>query len=139
PRIAAACCSAGRSAVENCPDAEGMRKKFPKPTDHVFDFRNFRNVWNETCASLGLGTYNRKTRQYDGLIAHGFRRSAARNLLRAGVDKHTAMKITGHRTTHIFRRYAIQTNEDVRDALIKVGQFRPAATVTAIAERSAAR
>jgi hypothetical protein len=32
-----------------------LRKSFPKPTDRVFDFRNFQNIWNATCGKLGLG------------------------------------------------------------------------------------
>jgi integrase len=112
---------------------EQLRKTFPQPTDHVFDFRNFRNLWNETCDRLGLGKYDRKTRKYDGLIAHDFRRSAARNLTKAGVTKTVAKKITGHRTDHIFDRYAIQTDDDVKDALIKVGRYKKPAQVAEMA------
>lgn len=36
------------------------------------------------------------------------------------------MKITGHKTEHIFERYNIKTTDDVREALIKVGQFKTA-------------
>ena len=111
-----------------------LQKKFPQPTDHVFDFRNFRNAWNETCDRLGLGKYDKKTREYVGLIAHDFRRSAARNLTKAGVDRTTAKKITGHRTDHIFDRYAIQTDDDVKDALIKVGQYKKPAAVAELTQ-----
>ena len=48
------------------------------------------------------------------------------------------MKITGHKTEHIFERYNIKTTDDVREALIKVGQFKTG-TVTRIAETSEAR
>ena len=108
-----------------------LRKSFPKPTDRVFDFRNFRNIWNATCGKLGLGKYDPKTRAYIGLTPHDFRRSAARNLIKAGVDHRTAMKITGHKTEHIFERYNIKTTDDVREALIKVGKYKPA-TVASI-------
>jgi integrase len=107
-----------------------LRKKFPQPTDHVCDFGNFRNIWNETCGGLGLGKYDRKTRKYEGLM---FRRSAARNLTKAGVTKTVAKKITGHRTDHIFDRYAIQTDDDVKDALIKVGRYKKPAQVAEMA------
>jgi len=112
---------------------ERLRQTFPQPTDHVFDFRNFRNVWNETCDRLGLGKYDRKTRTYEGLIAHDFRRSAARNLTKAGITKTVAKKITGHRTDHIFDRYAIQTDDDVKDVLIKVGRYKKPAQVAEMA------
>jgi integrase len=68
----------------------------------------------------------KKTRAYVGLTPHDFRRSAARNLIKAGVDRRIAMKITGHKTEHIFERYNIKTTDDVREALIKVGQFKTA-------------
>lgn len=45
--------------------------------------------------------------RYRGLVPHDLRRSAVRNLVNSGVDTATAMKITGHRTLHIFMRYNI--------------------------------
>ncbi len=48
------------------------------------------------------------------------------------------MKITGHKTEAIFERYNIKTTDDVREALIKVGQYNTA-TVSTIAEKSASR
>jgi len=36
------------------------------------------------------------------------------------------MKITGHKTEHIFERSNIKATDDVRQALIKVGQFKAA-------------
>ena len=106
------------------------RKSFPEPTDRVFDFRNFPNIWNATCGELGLGKYDPKTRSYVGLTPHDFRRSAARKLIKAGVDRLVAMKITGHKTEHIFDRYNTKTTDDVREALIKVGKYKPATIVS---------
>ncbi|MGC0773515.1 MAG: tyrosine-type recombinase/integrase [Candidatus Acidiferrum sp.] len=110
----------------------GMRKKFPKPTDRVFDFTNFHWLWNDACDRLGLGKFDRKTRRYEGLIATDFRRAAARNLTKAGVDRRTAMRITGHRTESIFERYNIKDDKDVKEALIKVGQYKKPAVVAEI-------
>jgi hypothetical protein len=54
------------------------------------------------------------------------------------VSRRDAMKITGHKAEHVFERYNIETIEDIREALIKVGRFSPG-TVTAIAEKPSTR
>ena len=59
-------------------------------------------------------------------------------MIKANVDRRTAMKITGHKTESIFERYNIKTTDNVKDALIKAGQYKPV-SVTSIAEKSASR
>ena len=70
-----------------------MRKSFPKPADRVFNFRNFRFAWNKTRDRLGLGKFDKKLRHYDGQKPHEFRRSASRNLIKAGVNRRIAIKL----------------------------------------------
>ena len=48
---------------------------------------------------------------------HDFRRSAARNLDRAGVSQAVAMKVTGHATDLMWRRYRIVDESDIEQAL----------------------
>ncbi len=49
----------------------------------------------------------RQRKKYGGLLIHDLRRCAARNLARAGVSEQIAMKITGHKTPSMYRRYRI--------------------------------
>jgi integrase len=99
----------------------GMLKKLFQKDGAVFDTTNFRKEWNKACVKLGLGKKTgEEWYQYEGLIPHDFRRSAVRNLIQAGVDQTTAMKITGHKTVHVFQRYNIISTTQLHDAMAKV-------------------
>jgi integrase len=54
------------------------------------------------------------------VLLHDFRRSAARNLLRAGVNRDVAKRITGHRTDSMFSRYNIVLESDLAEAAEKL-------------------
>jgi integrase len=54
---------------------------------------------------------------------HDFRRSAARNMVNAGVSPLIAAKITGHKTLSMFTRYAINPNEAVQRAAEQVEAY----------------
>jgi integrase len=101
--------------------------------------RDFRKSWWTACVAAGVGkfvcpgcsgdvaadykcatcgrTWKRVQLRYTGKIFHDFRRTAARNMVRAGVPVSIAMQITGHRTDSMFRRYAI-TDEDQKSAAL---------------------
>jgi integrase len=75
--------------------------------------RDFRKAWTAACSAVGLA----------GRLRHDFRRTAVRNLERAGVPRSQAMKITGHRTEAVYRRYAIVSEADVREAVQKLDGY----------------
>lgn len=75
--------------------------------------KEFRKAWSEACEAAGL----------PGRLFHDFRRTAARNMRRAGVSEEVAMKITGHKTPSMFRRYNITDNRDVAEALARTQEY----------------
>jgi len=57
---------------------------------------DFRKAWATACRKAGC----------PGMLRHDFRRTSVRNLESAGVPRSVAMKITGHKTESVYRRYA---------------------------------
>jgi integrase len=75
--------------------------------------QKLRRSWKNACTKAGL----------PGRLLHDFRRTAVRNLIRAGVQQAIAMKITGHKTDSIFRRYLIVDEELLAQAAGAVAAF----------------
>jgi len=71
---------------------------------------DFKRAWRAACRRAGL----------QGRLFHDFRRTGARNLVRAGVDRKVAMAITGHRTESVFSRYNITDGLDLAEAAEKL-------------------
>ncbi len=65
-----------------------------------------------------------------GRVPHDFRRTAVRNLERAGVPRKVAMAMVGHKTESVYRRYDIVTDSDLHAAAAKINAAMVTKTVT---------
>lgn len=73
----------------------------------------YSELWRAACKAAGC----------PGRIPHDFRRTAVRNLIRAGVPETTAMTLTGHMTREVFKRYDIVNEADLRSAVTMLAQM----------------
>jgi integrase len=73
----------------------------------------FRKTWATACRKAGVS----------GRLVHDLRRSAARNLSRAGVPEPVIMRLCGWKTRSVFDRYRIVSESDLADGLAKLGKL----------------
>jgi integrase len=57
-------------------------------------------------------------------ILHDFRRTAVRNLERAGVPRAVGMQLVGHKTESMYHRYTIVPRKDLEDGIKRLAEFR---------------
>ena len=105
--------------------AETLKREQGIITPHVFCYvkgekagrgiteGGFNKAWRKARVAAGC----------PGRIPHDFRRTAVRNLVRAGVPERVAMQLTGHKTRAVFERYNIVSAGDLRDAARRLDTF----------------
>jgi integrase len=87
---------------------------------HVFTRPNgerlgsFNKAWGTACRAAGV----------PGRVLHDFRRTAVRNLIRAGVPERVAMQLVGWRSRQMLDRYYIVSTGDLVEAARRLDAFR---------------
>jgi integrase len=99
-----------------------VRRKVERPKRPVFlspfifhrgdgkPLGDFRKAWAKACSAAGV----------PALLFHDLRRSGVRNMVRAGVDRDVARKITGHKTESMFSRCNVTDTRDQVEAFRRV-------------------
>ena len=72
--------------------------------------RSFNKAWATACRAAGV----------PGRVLHDFRRTAVRNLVRAGVPERVAMQLVGWKSRQMLDRYHIVNASDLLDAARKL-------------------
>jgi len=102
-----------------------LHKERRLDTNRVFlyngrPWKNPRTAFAAACRRAGI----------TGLRLHDLRHTASTNLRRAGVDTMTAMKIVGHKSEQMHRRYNTIQPEDLHEAAQKLQKYTANTVIT---------
>ncbi len=88
---------------------------------------DFRKSWQSACIAAKVGRMVKgedESGHYVGKLFHDLRRSAVRDMVRAGVAPTIARGISGHRSDAVFDRYDIVDGKDMKNALAQTQRYR---------------
>ena len=86
---------------------DGQRLVFTRKGQPIV---SMHKAFRAACKEAGVGDR----------ILHDLRRSAIRRMVRKGISETVAMRLSGHKTMSVFRRYDITSTDDLRDAANKL-------------------
>jgi integrase len=89
---------------------------FTRPTGEPIG--SFNKAWATACRAAGV----------PGRVLHDFRRTAVRNLVRAGVPERVAMQLVGWRSRQMLDRYHIISTAELVEAARKLDALRSVGT-----------
>ena len=108
--------AANKERVQGWPHSPWLFNRNGEP------IKDFRGSWEAACKAAGVPDLN----------FHDLRRTAVRNMRRAGVPQVIRMKISGHKTDSMERRYNIVDSEDLSIAkALMEKRMKESDTVTA--------